>query len=1186
VIEVHVDERPEPLAARLAQVLAEPTDDPFAPEWFVVPSERMRRWLHLELARHLGASPGRHDGVLANVRSAFPGSLRSAVLAAGAEDEVDPWEVERLTWALLEVADLHPEEAGARVLRPPAAGGSRYGRARRVADLFDRYHLQRPDMIFAWRNDRPVDGLGKQISEHHRWQPDLWRLVREHLGQPSPPERLPHLLSRVSRGELTLDLPPRLVVFGLTVLQGGPGFLDVVQSVGAGGEHDVHVHLLEPSVSLGARLATGIGDPEVTPLRADDDTVELVQHPLLASWGRLSRETAVLTGRSSLPVVRPTHAGAPSRAEVPAGDALDSTDGPVQGDLFATPPPVPPPAVASGLAEAGTAPTTVLGRLQHDLRADRAPVADLVPAPDDRSVQLHECFGPTRQVEALRDAVLHLLADPELALSEDDIVVGCPSLDLFTPLIEAVLGPSAKAEGTSTPPVVAVAADPRRAPALRYGIAQRSVRSSNPTVAALLAVLQVVSGRFEAPAVLDLLSMAPMRQGARMSEDDLAQVGEWVEEANVRWGLDAVHRARHGLDHGFTANTWRQALDRLLLGVAVADDDPVLGIGDVSPLGAEGDAALLAGRLAAVLWQLERLSHAAAQERPLGEWVAWLRDLITSLFRVGRDDTWQLERLHEVLAELEDTAAVAGSPSATVLQLADVRRMLADRLDQDHDRPVHFRGGITFCELSILRWVPARVVCLLGMDESALTVGGSDGDDLVAASARFGDADRRGDSREALLETVLAAEERLLIFRDGRDLHTNQEVPTPIPVAELHDVVAACVHPDAWDHHRRRLVVRHPRQAYDHRAFEAGEVDGEGPWSFDPGALAAAEARAHQVGQPPLVAVPLVAQPADTIELDALRRFLKQPVKTFFDRRLEVRFPAHDDPVSARLPVDLVALSQWKVADRLLRTLLEGGTEDEWLRIERQRGTLPPGAIGEQKVRDLVLQVGLIAGAAEARGLARGLPQPLPVDVTLADGTRVVGSVDRRLGSPTPGPAFVTFSSWKPVHRLQAWLDLMALTATEASTPWRSLAVSRNSGWKADKHADAETDVKAYVVCDLEPKGEAEAAEALEVVVDCYRRALVEPVPLFPALSYEVFDQGAPRSNTWNSGPSSPVPGDGDDEAAGLAFPFGVDELLALPARPDDPAGTAEGRVARYAERLWSTVFASALDRDGVEEPA
>lgn len=1159
VIEVYVDERPEPLAARVAEVLAGPTADPFDPDWLVVPSERMRRWLHLELARSLGATPGRTDGVLANVRSAFPSSLRSVVLAAGTErEDVDPWEVERLTWALLEVADLHGAAPCTSVLRPPVGGGSRYGRARRVADLFDRYHLQRPQMIFAWRNDRPVDGLDRQIPEHHRWQPELWRLVRDHVARPSPPERLPRLLAQVSRGELELDLPPRLVVFGLTVLPGGTGFLDLIQAIGTGGRHELHVHLLEPSAALGARLGR-VGDPDVTPLRAEDDTVDLVQHPLLASWGRLSRETATLVGRSPLAVVRPEGAGA---------EGAEPAHGPTQGDLFAPEP----------------QPSTLLHRLQADLRADRAPAGDLVPRADDRSVQLHECFGPARQVEALRDALLHLLADEDLALSEDEIVVGCPDLAVFIPLIESVLGPSAKASSRHRPaPSGAV----DRAPSLRYGIAQRSLRSSNPSVAALLAALELLPGRFEAPAVLGLLSMPPVRRAARLSEDDLSQVGEWVQEANVRWGLDAAHRTRHGLDASFTANTWRQALDRLLVGVAVADDDAVLGVGEVAPLGAEGDAAVLAGRLAQVLWQLDRFATSSIGERTLGEWTTWLRDLVGSLLKTGRDDTWQLERVHEVLADLERTAAVGGAPSTTPLQLADVHRMLADRLEQDRDRPVHFRGGITFCELPIVRWVPARVVCLLGMDERALTVGGGDGDDLVLASSRFGDADRRGESRQALLETVLAARDHLLVFRDGRDLHTNQEVPTPIPVAELQDAVEATVDPEAWEDVRQRLVVQHPRQSYDHRAFEAGGVDRPGPWSFDPSALAGAEARAHpSVGVPPLLAAPLVPEASDTIELDALRRFLKQPVKAFFDRRLEVRFPDQDDPISARLPVDLVMLSRWKVADRLLSTLLEGGSTDEWLRIERQLGTLPPGSIGEAQVHAITLQVELIAEAAEQRGLSPGRPTPLPVDVTLADGTRVVGTVDRRLTTPTPGPALVTFSSWKPVHRLQAWLDLVALTATEPSTTWRSLAVSRNGTWRADKHADPASETKAYVLTDLEPAGHQQAVHALEVVVDLFRRGMVEPLPLFPVLSHEVHHDGDARPSTWNSAPQSPVAADGDDERTGLAYPHGVEELMALPSRPDDPEGDAEGRVARYAEVLWGTVATTAVDRLAAEASA
>ena len=42
---------------------------------------------------------------------------------------------------------------------------------------------------------------------------------------------------------------------------------------------------------------------------------------------------------------------------------------------------------------------------------------------------------------------------------------------------------------------------------------------------------------------------------------------DWLREAGVRWGRDAEQRARFGLPDD-PAFTWRQGLDRLLLGFA------------------------------------------------------------------------------------------------------------------------------------------------------------------------------------------------------------------------------------------------------------------------------------------------------------------------------------------------------------------------------------------------------------------------------------------------------------------------------------------------------------------------------------------------------------------------------------------------------------------------------------------
>jgi hypothetical protein len=99
------------------------------------------------------------------------------------------------------------------------------------------------------------------------------------------------------------------------------------------------------------------------------------------------------------------------------------------------------------------------------------------------------------------------------------------------------------------------------------------------------------------------------------------------------------------------------------------------------------------------------------------------------------------------------------------------------------------------------------------------------------------------------------------------------------------------------------------------------------------------------------------------------------------------------------------------------------------------------------------------------------------------------------------------------------------------------------------------------------------ALEAIEVAVDCYRRGMLEPLPLFPKVSYKLHKRKAGPNDwqPWGSG------GEGQDEANRLAFgDISLGELRALPPRGDDPPGTAGGRAERFADYLWDAVESSA----------
>ena len=245
MLTVHRAERADDLVAALADVLAEPVGDPFTPEVVAVPSRGIERWLAQRLSNVLGAAPGRADGVCANVEFPFPGRLVGTALRAvtGIDPDTDPWAPARAVWPLLAVIDEHLDEAWMATLSahlggPDAAADDprrarRFGAARHLADLFDRYGVHRPAMIERWAAGDDVDGRGAALPADLAWQATLWRLLRERLGVPSPAERLgAGVRPAARRAARSSTCPAASSLYGLTRL--APTDLQVLDAVGDG----------------------------------------------------------------------------------------------------------------------------------------------------------------------------------------------------------------------------------------------------------------------------------------------------------------------------------------------------------------------------------------------------------------------------------------------------------------------------------------------------------------------------------------------------------------------------------------------------------------------------------------------------------------------------------------------------------------------------------------------------------------------------------------------------------------------------------------------------------------------------------------------------------------------------------------------------------------------------------------
>jgi exodeoxyribonuclease V gamma subunit len=412
--------------------------------------------------------------------------------------------------------------------------------------------------------------------------------------------------------------------------------------------------------------------------------------------------------------------------------------------------------------------------------------------------------------------------------------------------------------------------------------------------------------------------------------------------------------------------------------------------------------------------------------------------------------------------------------------------------------------------------------------------------------------------------------------REGHDVRTNQPVPRAVPTTELYESLLASVATGARTEVARRLEIDHPRQPYDERCFEPGRLVAGTPWGFDGDELAGALARRSQATwRQPFLEEPLDPVTSDVIELSVLHRFLRNPTAAFFSARLEARLPRPEDDTPTALAVDIAGLNGWAVGSRLLEARQAGRTFEEWLRYERQLSTLPPSPLGDDQLEVLDRTVQIMLDASHQAGMAPGPARPCPVDALLPDGTRVVGSVPLRLGGgadEVSGPVALYYSRFKPTHRVAAWLDLMALAASDPSRPWRSLAVSR------PERPGADPTVNDLVPSSAVDGGASTASEALAVAVDCYRRGMTEPLALFPTFSWYLYHRGNSARSRWNG---YPFPEDGDHLAVRLAFDNqDFDGITGLAPRPTDPRGV-KGRAMRFATYLHRTIDQSTTSPPG-----
>lgn len=1097
---------------------------PLEEEVFLVQSNGVAEWLKMSLAAK--------RGVCAAARVELPGRFlwrayrqvlgRDAVPAQSVLDKLS------MTWRLMALLPVVVECAGYEPLARFLADGDvvrRLQLAERLADLFDQYQVYRSDWLAAWEAGRDVlpqgDGA-KPLDADQAWQARLWR---ELLGTLDETER-EAIRSRLHArfvAALQGDQPPaepvarRVVLFGMTHVP-----MQTLEALAAlATRAQVVLAIPNPSQYHWADIIEGRELLRMArrrqPLKHGVDlTAAPLQdmhahgHPLLAAWGRQSRDFVRQLDQFD---------DAEATRQRFSGTRIDLfSDGP--GD-------------------------TLLQQVHaaiRDLEPQTAERRPAVPA-SDRSIVFHVAHSAQREVEVLHDQLLALLADPapegEAALQPRDIVVMVPDIANFAPAIRSVFGQYRRHDARFIP----------------FDIADLQERGNNPMLVALEWLLRLPQQRCRASEVRDLLDVPAVARRFDLDAADLPRLAQWMEGAGIRWGLDAAQRDDLGLGTCGEQNTWLFGLRRMLLGFAAGPAAPAFdGIEPYAEVG--GLDAALAGALADLLDALVDWWQQARTEATPAVWGERMRALLVRLFAPTHErERLTLAAAHDALRDWLDACDTAGFDRP--VPLAVLREAWLAGVDAPSLNKRFRAGGVTFCTLLPMRAIPFEVVCLLGMNDGDYPRRTQRSDfDLMGlpGQRRPGDRSRRDDDRQLMLEAVLSARRVLYVSWVGRSVRNNSEQPPSVLVSQLRDYLNAGWQGDVLE----ARTTEHPLQPFSRRYFEVSQE----LFTY------AREWRAvHEAAEP----VPVRASaPVSTgredeppLTVATLAAFLKNPVRHFFRQRLAVAFAdeeeaSPDDEVFALdglqdhgLLKDVVAEVQaaWQDAVPGDAEALQQQVAASLARV-RRAGALPMAAIGRRTEAQLIAEAVPMLAAWQSVQAAHPEPAdkaPLRFEHAGAviddwlDGLRQPGDMSGDLVGMLLIPSRLCAKDKarapRPDKLIDAWVR--ALVASACGVAVRGLLVGRDA------------------LLTLEPMDPATAREHLEALIDAYQIGMRRPLPVACRTAFDLLADKEPEA-TYEGGPFL----NGEVEEPSLARVY-----------PDFEALTASGEFEAWAQQLYEPVF-------------
>ncbi len=1055
------------------------------PEIVITQTKGVADWLKLELAKNSIAANIEFlfvqkfiDAVLKTVLAEghdaqeYTGNFVQQLLRAiepGSGSSFNPLNREDMTWDIFQYLSDEKHRAHEVKIYLEAGGASgdlrRYQLSEKLAELYDQYQIYHSKQLEKWKKETPAEWQG--------------RLYRDLFGKRK--SIADYFEDFAKKATCLPKTNARITVFGVSAMP--ESYFKFFRNLAK--ICDVHFFYLNPCEDYWSDILTA---PQAATLQKrhprERKYFEKNGNQLLASLGVQARNFYCL------------------RAELYGeGDDEDEHFVDYSGDNMLA------------ILQNDVLKNHDLGQLQENEQS----CAKIPVDADDRSITVHNCHTPLREVEVLCDQLKDLFSKDK-ELQPRDVIVMAPDITKYEPYIRAVFGDFGQDENK--------AADSGYRKKY-YALCDRSIKTTNETAAAFLGILNLCKGKFTSTEVFELLEYPCLNIRRKISDNALAKIRQYVIDTGIRWGVDGAHREDVS-EVNFDEYSWEHGINRMLLGYAVyPDDDSALTADIMAADTAEGQNAAELGEFIAFIHNLFQIRNELQGEQNLSEWCRRLTGILDTLFCNNDDYLKENTKVWELIEKLASRAEQAEQKISFDLLLYLLEKNLGDK---NASEPF-LRGKITFCSMMPMRSIPMKAVAILGMNDGEFPRRNFTSEfDVTPPDETLVGCSPNQEDRFMFLEAILSARQNLLLFYQGRDSEDNSVKPPAVPLGELMDQLRLTFdlsRKDEYGNEHDMLETMHKLQAFDPDYFR--QSSGQEPVSdtvltdlqlFENAAQKQAaksentRQKLFSYSEQNCNAAKVLAGKKtkknsaaglrkeltdmlkrnqgnmgfalpETLPLAELESFFKAPQEKFLAYNADLFLKEYSQAeLQDEEPVELDHLTGYNLRQELAEWIL-AGEETETKRFMFQKSNrLPVGEIGTKAFNNLEKELDFLTDEIRER-INSCIKETLSVEIELSDGTKCTLTAELPLAEDGTTYYYWRAADFTAKDAVSFYLRHLLFSAAKENTVVASCAYFKNKppAMPAIDHITAK--------------------EYLGELLDLYQQGHKEPLCIFTKASYE-----------------------------------------------------------------------------------